>query len=371
MAKIDFLDFAHLRLGPGIQEISSDQVPPTETANGVYQIFEICPLSQDGNNNTCISVAEKRLFVPVPHEYLYSLQLTSSAKLVGFWFLDKVTRETEIEGETWGLPWGGAPIKLKLAVEDLNLSYDSVRAAYKQLKDYGFIRELRRTPYGFLVQVRYSRKNLKESKKKSNSPSSESGDISNSLKTESGNPLQRVGKNHTESWEIPDYKEDKTKTKQILNKKELYFLNELLEAARNLPGWQPEEDDETLLLQLLNNYNFATVQRKIQELAQWQQGNKPYPPEDLKLKLEQWTYNHVQKFGLEPDREPLLLDDHIVTDRNEFQKLIDDKRVKLIAPRQWQTVTQETLEPQNETDISEWKKRFHEAINGKGVKHER
>jgi len=70
-------------------------------------------------------------------------------------FVDRTTKEEVIDGETWGLVYGGAPVKLQEIAECLGVSRRSARRDVRELVKYDYIR-IRRIPHGLVVMVRKS-----------------------------------------------------------------------------------------------------------------------------------------------------------------------------------------------------------------------
>jgi DNA-binding transcriptional ArsR family regulator len=73
------------------------------------------------------------------------------------WLVSKVTKEEQVEDETWGIVLGGRPVKVAEIVADLGGNERNIRRNLARLKEHGYI-DSKRAPYGEIYKVRKSKK---------------------------------------------------------------------------------------------------------------------------------------------------------------------------------------------------------------------
>lgn len=73
------------------------------------------------------------------------------------WCIGATTRETERDGETWGIVLGGMPIEIDSIAANYGVNRSTVKRWIKVLQGYDYI-TTKRAPYGLILSVRKSKK---------------------------------------------------------------------------------------------------------------------------------------------------------------------------------------------------------------------
>jgi DNA-binding Lrp family transcriptional regulator len=134
------------------------------------------------------------------------------------WLVSKVTKEEQVEDETWGIVLGGRPVKLAEIAAELGGSERTVKRNIARLKEEGYI-ETVRAPYGEIYKVRKSKKFVlkKRSAKIGISVNEREDKNGTSEQREVPHLSKRSAKNGTCNKDIKDIKKEEEEEKSMSN----------------------------------------------------------------------------------------------------------------------------------------------------------
>jgi DNA-binding Lrp family transcriptional regulator len=167
------------------------------------------------------------------------------------WFVSKVTREVQEEGETWGIVLGGRPVKLAEIAAELGGSERTVKRNVARLKEEGYIEAIR-APYGEIYKVRKSKKFVvkKRSAKIGISVNEREDKNGTSEKREVPHLSKRSAKNGTCNKDIKDIKNIKEEEEDRMDHFQL-IANKFIQ--RRAHGFDLSPEDELAIHRLLGD----------------------------------------------------------------------------------------------------------------------
>jgi DNA-binding MarR family transcriptional regulator len=168
------------------------------------------------------------------------------------WFVSKVTKEIQEEGETWGIVLGGRPVKLAEIADELGGSERTVKRNVARLKEEGYIETIR-APYGEIYKVRKSKKFISKKRNAKNGTSTNEREDKNVLSEQREVPhlSKRSAKNVPSNKDIKDIKNIKEE-EDIMAQSDFQLIADKF-IQRRAHGFDLSPEDERAIHRLLGD----------------------------------------------------------------------------------------------------------------------
>jgi DNA-binding MarR family transcriptional regulator len=169
------------------------------------------------------------------------------------WFVSKVTKEIQEEGETWGIVLGGRPVKLAEIADELGGSERTVKRNVARLKEEGYI-ETVRAPYGEIYKVRKSKKFISKMRSAKNGMSVDEREDKNGTSEQREVPhlSKRSAKNGTCNKDIKDIKNIKEEEEDRMAQSDFQLIADKF-IQRRAHGFDLSPEDERAIHRLLGD----------------------------------------------------------------------------------------------------------------------
>jgi DNA-binding MarR family transcriptional regulator len=169
------------------------------------------------------------------------------------WFVSKVTKEIQEEGETWGIVLGGRPVKLAEIADELGGSERTVKRNVARLKEEGYIETIR-APYGEIYKVRKSKKFISKKRSAKNGTSTNEREDKNVLSEQREVPhlSKRSAKNVPSNKDIKEIKNIKEEEEDIMAQSDFQLIADKF-IQRRAHGFDLSPEDERAIHRLLGD----------------------------------------------------------------------------------------------------------------------